>query len=303
MLRMYSSALAMNKQDENDLKSLIKKTVKEAKENSIKTILKEENILGKFRSISSLKEKVYSKLEDKDIFKWNNKDFSRYTKNLYYQKYNQNWYLSIINLSTYFGNIKESIHNTFGFCDSLITKDYLDFFFHNGWADYYMNNNKCINIYDLRDKKPVSSFASSYDYKQRVLSYTQEDKKENNSTIRKNKTTPSAMKKSILLGLENFLIEYGIVWSINYLSEYHGNEKKDAIINVIRECIRMHKKGNLEIAIKTTLDMSPYPLDLNFRDIEAVIKIINKKVNSQYSLNISFEKGIKNTFIRRKNNK
>jgi len=220
-----------------------------------------------------------------DIMKWNNADLAFYVSGLYFGRYGEKWIATNINITMYMANIKESLQKMMGFSDNIILKDYFYFFFEgSSWSDDYRKKGKGnLFLKSLKEAAPIEAFANRYDYKSSLNKYLEQMKQKEIKTINE-----SDMKKSYLLGLEKFVIEYGIVLVANWMIKKENMQIKEAIIDIAKSVYNVCMREGFEEIKNNTEYFSPYPKWLILKEISLILDAVNKKMNKDYAMNVLF---------------
>ena len=75
----------------------------------------------------------------KDLVEWTQRDFALYISDLYYKKFSKPIGFGIIGMSAYLGRIKVNVKEAVGFCDNIVLKDYIDYYFKN-WIEHHISD-------------------------------------------------------------------------------------------------------------------------------------------------------------------
>jgi len=232
-----------------------------------------------------------------NIVEWTNRDFAIYMKHKYYERYKENWDSNVINITVYIDKIKDEVENIYGHCDNIIMRDYIVFFF-DRWADYFKNKNKNKLLYkkNFKSEDVLKDFVEHYDYKGSVDKILNKEKE----FCTEDKFNNEVMEKSYLLGDSNFVLEYGIILSVNWLILIRGYGLKDAVNYVANAFYKLYKKKVAKKVLSNTKNFCPYPNWFIFKNYDIIIEVLNKKVNDNMSLTINFVKDVKKfNFLRR----
>jgi len=279
--------LVVKKMNTEDIKSIIQEAISNASKKTGKPKRVSKKTLKKVNSPSvvSFASGVDTHAQLDDVTNWTNKDFSFYIKKIYLKRYNEDWIPTVLNLQVYMNRVKEDLQNVLGFCDNIAFKDYVDYLFGN-WLDSVREKSKGdVYISALRDEKAMVDFVSSYDYPQRVKFYL---KKTDDSSSKNESPAMMEMEQSYLLGIENLVMEYGIVLSVNFLHFYHDFGVREAANSVAKAFFVLYSKGKWEKAKEATVKNSPYPNWFKFKKYEAILDAINKKIDTPVTLDVVF---------------
>ena len=231
-----------------------------------------------------------------NLAEWTNRDFGLYVKQQYYKKFKHEWSPTATNITIYFNNIKEAVNDIVGFCDNIVMKEYIDYFF-SKWAEFYRDKSKNI-LYLNSFKKPdaISDFYSIYNYTNSIKKYT--EKKEVSTDII---LTEDILNKSYLLGIQNFILEFGLIipccWLINRL-----NYNIKSSVNMVAKAFLVScKKNNDKEVLKNTKKYEPYPNWFPFKKYEVILLAVEKKTKNKIELSVAFnDTQDKYDFLRRK---
>jgi hypothetical protein len=202
--------------------------------------------------------RVYSTELRENLLDWNNRDFALYIKNKIESKFRPNWGLKFMGVVTNLDKMKDKVQNYLGFCDNIAFKDFIDYYFKTYAAIHQnKNENKMIILKYMSYESVMESFVSSYDYNSSLKKLS----KEKNTIVKIDNELQLSMKKidmSYLLGLNNFLLEYGIILVANWLS-IEKKLDKEYITNAIEKCISRMNKISIKKIVDVTRSLSPYP--------------------------------------------
>jgi len=232
-----------------------------------------------------------------DLEEWNNRDFAIYILSQYSRKYKHNWLPSISSLALQSGRIKEAVHDVLGFCDNLVFKDYIDYFFKN-WADYYKRRaGNVLYISSLRGNESVVEFSGKYKYQDSLRNYAQGNKEE------QRQCAEIDLYNSYLLGDENFISDYGIVLTCNWLVRKRDYDFKKAASYVAKAFLKIFNKGRAETVIKSTIKYSPYPSWFIFKKYNIILQAVSKKTGKEIQMKIEFTDDSKFIFLKEQQKK
>lgn len=228
-----------------------------------------------------------------DLAEWNNRDFSIYILSKYNKKYKDNWLPSIANIAVQLDRIKESIHDILGFCDNIVFKDYIDNFFSN-WSDYYRRRaNNVLYLSHLRGKESINEFVDKYNYQNSLKRH---------STLSKSKKQKECvdidLDNSYLLGDKNFVSDYGIILTCNWLIMRKKYDIRKAANYVARAFLKLFKKGMADLSIKSTVKYSPYPSWFVFKKYRVILQAVKRKTNKEINMDIEFIENDKFCFLK-----
>jgi len=232
-----------------------------------------------------------------NVLEWTNRDFAIYMKIKYKEKYKEDWQLNVINITLYFDKIKDEVLKIYGHCDNVIMRDYINFFF-SRWSNYFKNKSKDKILYKkaFKNHEPLKDFVNCHDYKASIQKILKKDKKDNSQK----EINDEMMEKSYLLGDSNFILEYGLILTVNWLIVKRAYDIKKAVNYVANAFYKLHKKHISQYALNNTKKYEPYPDWFLFKKYNIILQVLNEKVKSNMSLSINFVKDIKKfNFLRR----
>jgi len=290
----------MNKK-KNDVVDLIKNAISTS---SIKDVIDENSYQVKQSYVKSSGKIVDFNGEHKrklsgirtNLAEWNNRDFSLYMKKKYKESFKVEWQPSIINITVNINSMKQAVYDIVGFCDNVTLKEYIDSFFAK-WASFYTSRSEgVLYVNQFKQSDAIVDFASRYDRNEALQKYKSENKKE--------KVTESSldnMEKSYLLGLDNFVLDYGVVFACNWLMIKKSKSRSIVANEVARSLYKLYNNKSLDNALKNTEKYSPYPNWMPFKQHDVILTALGKKIEKSFSLNIEYLKGItKYDFIKEK---
>jgi len=232
------------------------------------------------------------------LIDWNNRDFAIYILAKYKEQHKCSWKPTIPNVAVQLGRVKEAIHDTLGFCDNLVFFDYINHFFRN-WSDYYKRKaSNTLYLNQLRGDEAVTEFASIYDYQSSLRNY-----EKRNKTPEKKGCTEVDLDNAYLLGDENFVSDYGIILTCNWLILKRNYNVKKAVNYVARAFLKISKKGRADSVIKSTIKQSPYPSWFKFKNYNIILQAVGKITGKEIQMKIDFTDDNKFQFTKEKGNK
>ena len=210
------------------------------------------------------------KHENKNLADWNNKDFAIYLLDCFRKKYSKDPNCLLTGTILYMGQIQTSISKSLGFCDNIVFKDYIDFYY-DKWASRILQNNKEFYINSLRNEQILKDFAKNYKYEEKLSS----------PKVNLEKDVESAYK----ISLETLVIDFGVIISINYLIK-NKIDSKQSMRNVAKALVN-NRKIICNILEKTN-SLGPYPNTLKFRKYKEYLAIVEKMVDQKLDYDVLF---------------
>lgn len=247
---------------------------KEIKEKKIEIIGKDAPSKVSFdQKVKTKKYKEKSSVED-----WNNLDFAKYLLKLYYNRYDTSWDIKPVGISMRIPEIKQKIQDIIGHVSNTLLKDYFDFFFIK-FADSYKQKSKgIIYISSLKEEKPLKYFLERYN----KASFNKKENKVEDNIHDLEKVFVSNYQ----LGIENFILEYGIIATSYWLNNVKKIDK-DTLFAVFKEKInKINKNNNIKKVFEATIKYSPYL----FKNNDLTSKIVNYfKEITGIEINVEFK--------------
>ena len=189
-----------------DIESILVDNLKESKKKNKVVIRKKKNAWKswpKDRSLSQYKSKVLSG--------WSQRDFSFYMGDEYIKSTGEVWNYNFLGITTYLSRVKAKLRDSYGFCDNVLLKAYIDYFYEE-WLNYCKNSNIKFWLNFMLDKKPLSAFCSSYDYQDNI-----ETENIVEVTDSHNSVSEQDLNSFYSLSFEALVFNYGLVLPINYI--------------------------------------------------------------------------------------
>jgi len=224
------------------------------------------------------------------LLNWNQRDFTIYMSGEFKEKYHRIWDMKSTLVVTYLGNIKESIREYFGFCDNIVLKDYIDYFYNN-WLDYYVLERKSkFWLRDMREYSPIDSFISSYNYKASVKQTNVKDKfSEDQQEIQKEKdvyVSLSDVEDFYLLSVNSLVLNFCVIIPVNFFMMEKNMSKENAFKKVSCALLDIYNKESK--VLNDILDINnnfEYPSDFVFKDIKEFKMFFETKCGIDFSFN------------------
>lgn len=251
--------------------------------NSILSAIKEENQNHPLEHVSSTPRKAtefnYKQIKKTsswsfhaNVFQWSCRQFATFIMQSYREKFKEDWDVKIVGVVTHVNSIKQKIYEIHGFCDNVVLKDYIEFYFKN-WADYFKKNdeNNFLNFMTLKFQRPIADFSSTYNYQNRLKYY----QKHNGLPSFSIKDMDKQYKNDII----GFVQAYGFIIAINFMLTYKGVEKKDAMKKVGTVMIKLYKEDRESFngMMARVEDFSPYPNRFVFNKHNEFLKLLFKQ--------------------------
>jgi hypothetical protein len=224
------------------------------------------------KSIEFKKIKKHNNEKNKTLLNWNNKDFALYILDSFKKKYSKELDFKILGVTLYICNIQSELVRLIGFCDNVVLKDYIDFYF-DRWCSNMMPNNE-FYINSLKNEKCIKDFGKNYNYRENI-----------NSKNIVEKDHKKEIDLSLQISLENLVLDYGIIISINYL--ILKKEDPKSAMRKVSEILIKHK-NNLKVILSKTKELSPYPEKLKFKKYKEYLAIISKLIDSKIEDDVLF---------------
>lgn len=222
---------------------------------------------------------------------WVSKDFVGYARMRHYKRYGKDWEVNFVGACAELVKLKDSILDKMGFCDNVVLRDYIDFFF-DRYADYFISKKKIFIFPFLREDWVIDKFINSYDYNESINN-TSKIYKENHNYDKKVESKSISIKDvedSFLLSEERLIVDFGLVVAINWIAKKKNISIRDAIKSVYTNCLKICRKNKFDAVIKSTERYSPYPDTVKFKQVDKLIEKINSTVNSNFRVNVDFRK-------------
>jgi len=236
--------------------------------------------------------KIHNQRKSKDILNWNGVDFASYVKDKYYIKYGKSLELNLTSSANEIQKLKDEILEIFGYINNVLVKMYLDFFIQR-YMDQKITKTP-FYFTQLKDKKYIKSF---YIFCRDNIGY----KIDKQIIVSKTKDiNESNLENSFYLHKIVLVREYGIILTINWLIINKKYSRKDALEMILYTCLDSYKNGILKDIIDVTENLSPYPKQFVFKEIDKVNKYLTKKTGQEIAIKVLFSENNKFNFIRSK---
>jgi hypothetical protein len=219
---------------------------------------------------------------DYDLDQWSSRDFCLFIREFHWKKVGDDWELNWLASCQEVLKVKDYISDRYGFCDNVILKDYIEFFFSHYFDELYAWKNIFYISYLTRDAA-IEKFFSTYDYATSVQNL-HISKKSAPPVKKTNKIRLSdeAIEIAFLLSDEAFISDYGVIITVNWLIGRRSFTNKDAARYVYVACCKLHKAGSIISVQKSTTAFSPYPSWLPFQKAIQLIQKVDKQLLLQF---------------------
>tara|TARA_Y100000310_G_C20629112_1_gene787611 strand:- start:704 stop:1606 length:903 start_codon:yes stop_codon:yes gene_type:complete len=220
-----------------------------------------------------------------DVFQWTNRDIALYITEKYYRKYQNNWDVSIVGVATHADRIKKCLFDILGFCDNVVIKDYLDYFF-SYWADLYVQGaNKTLRFKSFLSSDPIDEFVDSYNYSERVQHYISGMDSDYEGNLPK--VDINKIDMSYRLGIDNLILDFGVIVAMNYLLK-RGKELHMAIKLVSDAVVRICKDSDCSLVSEITNAYSPYSDKMIYKNSDEISSLVQSRIGREIPFNITF---------------
>lgn len=227
-----------------------------------------------------------SPIRDRTLDKWVVGNFVSYMQSRYKEHFRMDWGLRFSSSCNEVTKLKDSIVDMFGFCDNIILKDYVDYFF-DQHIDYYMKTNVHFYISFMRQTMPLERFYESYSYKDSV------DKGESNIVFekrtKKGDVEEGSLEASYVLGLDRLLMDFGVVVAVNWLHMEKKKSKRDIARQVMTYVEIIKRKGSMGDLERVTAKFSPYPDDFEIKNFNSFFNKFGMNVDIEFTSNNKFD--------------
>lgn len=271
------------------------KTVRQAEDNAVKPsnkIPEELEIINPDKASyideETIKTKRRYKRKEK-LSMWLKTDFALYIKDLYWQRYQEDWGFSPQAVANAIAKVMDNIRDNLGFVTNLVVRDYIDFFFQEH-IDKAIKECEQFFMSRLYSKDIIRIFAETYDHNAAVV---REQNK--NKLIQKQEAivniTNDDLEQSYMLGEESLICEYGLVLAVNWMWAKKKIEKKEIVLKVCQVCSKLNAAGKFDV-IRRATEKYKYPSWFKFqKPNELLLKVDDSlKVNVEFTTNDSVSK-------------
>jgi hypothetical protein len=209
-------------------------------------------------------------IKSENISEWTNRDFSIYMYKQYRDRYGIGWDFNHYSVITYPDGVKEEIRQTLGFCDNIVFKDYIDYFFMK-WLDIYkIQKGVKFWLRSLKNSDPINDFCSKYDYNRSIKNREQ-------VSVNKEVIENKDIETYYLLGIESLILKFGIINAINYLIINKNISKEKALDKMAFYLVKLYNNKQIDKVIEITNKSGPYVDKCVFRDYKEIFLAIKEK--------------------------
>ena len=229
----------------------------------------------------------YSEIKDKsswklrsDVLDWNNRDVALYISKLYRDRYDERWDVNIVAVVCYIPKVKQALVDSYGFSNNIILKHFVDYCFDN-WVDYLKATTKdgIFYIQKLLNEEVLKDFVEHYNYKARLEEFKTKENEKKVDVI-----SEEDLKSSLIIGMENVLMDYGFIVTANWLIMSEGYEPKLVLKRIASSMVKLYKSRNLQKVIDATSQYECYPDWFDFTNYGDFLAIISKRIKSEIKL-------------------
>lgn len=223
------------------------------------------------------------KSSDKPTSEWVTGDFVSLARWLHYSRYKKDWDLNFRAACVEALHVRDEIVDFYGFCDNVVFKDFIEFFFRY-FADDFIRKSKRFLFVQMKNDKVLDRFFSEYDYRSRIDG--KELKFENKTSMMQ--ISKDNLQKSRALSLKRFILDFGLVICVNYEHIFMNKKPSMATKTIFDECRKIKKRNGIDAirgAVEVTELYSPYPSWLPFLSVDKLVK----KIDSSLSVNIEID--------------
>lgn len=220
-----------------------------------------------------------------NVFQWTDRDIALYINERYYSKYNHPWGMNLVGATKNMGRMKKALFDTMGFCDAVVVKDYVDYFF-DFWADLLIvGQDKILYFNSLMDPGPVKEFVQNYNYSERVTHYIGGNDEKYEGAVPT--ISLSKIETSYKLGLDNLILDYGVVLAVNLLLR-NGKSLDEAMDATASAVARICRTADAKLISDITNTFGPYSKNMRFIDMDKLSGLIRNKIGKEIVFNTIF---------------
>lgn len=248
----------------------------------------------------SKKRNLYQRKPMDEIKNWTFLDFGIYFCERYYEVCSMQEHLNRVAIIQYFPRIHDAIVFKIGFCDEIVLKDYLDHFVEN-WINFLVPKSK--RGFMLRmfvDEKVLDNFADVYDYELSKKRYEEMPKIEKVEKPMTNiQITHTDMQLELDISLDNLLLSYGLLSSLNWLVMKKGLEIGKAVKRIVDVLGKYKNKPEFEVIMNATKKYNPYPSWFVVTKLDKIVDAIDKRdifspCNVDFKITVNDKKNVWN---------
>lgn len=211
-----------------------------------------------------------------NIDQWKPTDFALYIRNLYWDKYQEDWGLVITGVASRITKVMDAFHERMGYYSNLAFKKYIDYFFERHISRVTSERTNSFFFDKLYSKELMHNFKLVYNPAKETIKENKKKEKENTEI------TEELLNNSLLLGETNLICNYGLILAYNFM-KYRGFDEEEIENNILDVCKQMFRSGNFDTIKKSTAKYK-YPSYLNSFDFNKILKNVDKNI----SINIEF---------------
>lgn len=211
-----------------------------------------------------------------DVSQWKPTDFALHIRNLYWDKYQEDWGLVVTGVASRITKVMDVFHERMGYYSNLAFKKYIDYFFERHITRITSERTNSFFFDKLYSNELMNNFKLIYNPVKEAIKENKKKEKENSEI------TEELLNNSLLLGETNLICNYGIILAYNFM-KYRGFDEEEIISNLLSVCKQMFKSGNFD-TIKKATSKYKYPSYLNSFDFNKILRNVDKNI----SINIEF---------------
>ncbi len=231
----------------------------------------------KYIDFKDIKSRKIRKEICEDITKWVTSDFVRYAKSSHLKTYQTQWNLNFSGCCQEILKVKDAVVDIVGFCDNVVLKDYIDFFFDVA-SNYYIKKSKPFYFSQMRKPWVLESFLESYDYVSRIMGTAKVKPKKKVEKDPDKEINERDIDNLYVLNWDRFVITFGVIVCINWLitkKDFSYTKAREFVLDI---CCDLYKKDKIKLVIESTTKYSPYPLWLKFQFARKFFNEIDNKL-------------------------
>lgn len=237
-------------------------------------------------------------IKHEDLSQWTQRDFAIYMSEKYYEKYKTTWSYSTGSVVTYISLIKKNIYEALGFCNNIVMKNYIDYFFKN-WLYFYHDDLKKNTkwLFYMKHADPIEKFCDTYDYAGSLKKYLdgkEIPQKKKTKKLKKTNFPPAKqLEMACLLGLDNAILEYGVLFVCNYLvlkENYTIEKAEKEVAKTIYSLYNRKMKDKVEAITRKNVVCSDL---FKIKTLDNINSILKKEYNISFAFvaNYTFKDG------------
>ena len=219
-----------------------------------------------------------------NVFEWNNRDLAIHVSTYYPKVHGKFFDGKLVGLTTYMPRIKQAVHDLTGFADSIIMKDYIEYYIKN-WIEYYEKREYGI-ISPLKFDNVIKDFLDNYDYNSSVNKYLAAHKARCLSDDGVIKLTD--MKVFYSKGLDELVRNFGFVAAVNYLVIIEKEDKINVVKAVARAVLAIYNDNGKDIVTSKVNDFNNYPNWFKVKSFARFIAAVESRTGEELKVEINF---------------